>query len=1524
MKFILPICLAAAIVSQVVAQTYQESGGLVVMEIENSPSALGLWQKQTSLTGHTGSGYLQFLGNNYETGPATSPLEFSFKINQAGLYYLHLHCAKQTEDGRTDVANDCYVRVEGDYNAGPGPYTSNGDNASLTLLQSDTKYYGGATNSWKWENGEGSGAGNLDPGGDNNKRVAVYDFKAGKTYKLVVSGRSKFFRINRLMFRHTSVSATTAQNLSNPESGLGGTGSQIILKATTDFATINGGAVPYYKDTTRGALAIDASNTAYRDKFASATAPFSGAAGTYTATILAMGETDGECSFRFLVNGTSVGTKQNGRVTGDYGIQQHSFANVTIPVGATIGVESNDVSNGLIPEGSGFAYARGRWTTLILTPNTGPAAITGELKRWHPVTLGLDGPGTSEFANPNPFLDYQFDVLFSHPGSGLSYRVPGFYAADGNAGETSKDSGNQWRASFSPDQTGTWNYQVVFRSGTNAAISAPDTGTPVTPYHGMAGSFNIAETDKSAPDFRARGRLQYVNKHHLRFKGDATYFLKAGPDSPENLLAYDDFDNTPNTGSQRKSWSPHQQDHVTGNPSWQGGKGTELIGAVNYIASEGLNSMSFLTYSYNGDDKNVFPHRTAGTFNRMDCSKLDQWNVIFTHMQNKGIHLHFKTQEQENDQDLDGGALGNNRKLYYRELVARFGHHLALNWNLGEETTNTDAQRKDFAQWFYDNDPYRHHVVVHTFPDKQSEVYAPLLGNNSKVTGTSIQTHKDDVFADTRTWRNQSAATPRPWVIANDEQGPAGEGIKTDANDAAHNAERGNVLWGNLMAGGAGVESYFGYQQLPSDLTCEDFRSRDLWWDQNRHALAFFKTHNVPFQDMANADNLVSGAGNNANHCLALPGSQYVIYLRSGGSHTLNLGAATGDFALHWYNPRSGGALITGGTLTAGSTVNLGPPPSQTTSDWIAFVTNGTTGGGGTTDPDTVTLAPSHDAFLENGTRFNIADLRIENNAPTRTRIGYLQFTVPTLSSTPSAANLILTEGTDFSNGSMTLRAYAGASNNWTETNLSTANAPAKGNQLATFTGNITDGSTVTFNVASFVTGPGTYSFVIEADTSTLDVAFASKESSPAPRLELTVPASQPNQAPVFNGYTSTTVRNTPLTLSHSAILTAASDPDNDPLTLVPANGPTTAGGSVTMTATTLTYTPPAGFVGADTYPLTVSDGKGGLDTGNLSLTVTMPVLGSSVLTSDASDADVKSDGAVLSTAITLLPGRSGTSPGVDRASVLVFQLPELGPVQNPFTSVTLQYNLTSINLSPPDVDLYGLGRRSSPTVLGTDYYGENSTPDPTDATLIESIILTNTTPIGDKTYSSAALDSYFNAQYDGGSGAGSFVFLRFNTSAVPGHTNRYGIMASEGGVATDPEISYTFTAPPDYFDWLAGYPLPPGANPSLRADIDGDGLDNYTEYVFGLNPVNGTSNSAIRQTLDRGTSSFIYQRRKPSLSGIASFDIETSTNLSHWIKDATAIQSAVTQGSNEVVTVTLSPGLNAAASLFVRVAARP
>jgi hypothetical protein len=298
-----------------------------------------------------------------------------------------------------------------------------------------------------------------------------------------------------------------------------------------------------------------------------------------------------------------------------------------------------------------------------------------------------------------------------------------------------------------------------------------------------------------------------------------------------------------------------------------------------------------------------------------------------------GLMLHVVTQEQENDQLLDGGRLGPERKLYYRELIARFAHHPALVWNLGEENTNTTEQRKAFCRYIKDLDPYDHPIVCHTFPGKYDQVYRPLLGFEA-FDGPSLQTN--DTHTQTLKWVRESAGTDHPWFVCLDEIGPAHTGVKPDADDPQHDAVRTNHLWGNLMAGGAGVEWYFGYKWPHNDLNCEDWRSRENMWRQTRLALAFFREH-LPFWEMTPDDGLVSGAD---GWCLARPGEVWAVYLPKGGEATLDLGDAEGRFAVGWYDPRAGGNLRRGSVaeVKGPGKVGLGRPPEGAGPDWAALV----------------------------------------------------------------------------------------------------------------------------------------------------------------------------------------------------------------------------------------------------------------------------------------------------------------------------------------------------------------------------------------------------------------------------------------------------------------------------------------------------------------------------------------------------------------------------------------------------------
>ncbi len=735
--------------------------------------------------------------------------------------------------------------------------------------------------------------------------------------------------------------------------------------------------------------------------------------GKYNITLHVVGESDGQSTFQVAIGETKVGEfvaplgtqtfeegPQYSKTWKEVTVRKESQVIVSSQIASADGKEWSRARIALvefIPADDATRHAVANVTTATPTSlkQVGPAlaqprqpdgsgdiTVSGELKQWHKVTLTLDGPFAHEKDNqPNAFTDLAVHVTFTHQSGSPTYKVPGYFAADGDAANSSAEFGTKWRAHLSPDKAGTWNYTVSFARGKHAALDGG--GEALKPFDGAKGSFEIAPTDKSGRDFRAHGRLQYVGKRYLQFAGSQEYFFKAGPDSPETLLAYVDFDNT--TGGKLdkaplKAFEPHVSDWMTGDPTWRNGKGKGLIGALNYLASKGLNAFSFLTYNASGDGDNVWPFIQREAKLNYDCSKLDQWGIVFDHATSRGLYLHFKLQENEMDdnrlgpnrkdirvpESLDGGILGPERKLYCRELIARFGHALALNWNIGEENTQSSEEIRDMAKYLHDTDPYRHNIVVHTFPPQQELVYEPLLGNKSLLTGVSLQNSWSNVHQRTLHWINESTAAGRVWIVPNDEQNPASLGVPCDPGYKGHNgialekkpagsAAEGFVsskpytlhdirkltLWGNLMAGGAGVEYYFGYQLPENDLVLQDFRSRDKSWDYCRIALEFLSSNRIPLDAMVNANQLVGNTKNdNSKYCLAKKDELYIVYLPQGDTTELDLSDASGEFSVSWFNPRSGGALIASDVkqVRGGEAVMLGQPPQESDQDWVIVV----------------------------------------------------------------------------------------------------------------------------------------------------------------------------------------------------------------------------------------------------------------------------------------------------------------------------------------------------------------------------------------------------------------------------------------------------------------------------------------------------------------------------------------------------------------------------------------------------------
>lgn len=565
----------------------------------------------------------------------------------------------------------------------------------------------------------------------------------------------------------------------------------------------------------------------------------------------------------------------------------------------------------------------------------GAPVVGGELRQWHKATVTFDGPNSSETANPNPFLNYRLNVTF---GKGASkFVVPGYYAGDGSGGA----GGNKWRVHFSPPTVGTWSYRASFRKGNNVNVSlAAGAGSPGA-FDGAGGSFVVKASDKTGRDFRApdKGLLANRGHHYLTFGGSGKPWVKGGPDIPENFLGYTGFDNTPRAGHR---YTAHASDWKSGDPDWGGGKGKRIIGALNYIARMGGNSIYFLPMNIGGDGKDTFPTIGEQIKTRYDISKLRQWEIVFAHAQSRGIFLHFQLAETEpgNENYHDGGALGTERKLYYREMIARFGHHNGLEFNLGEENDYGTTRRRQFAVYLKAVDPYDHPVTTHTHSNKYEATYKPLLGNRdfdiTSFQGKVSRTAMSGLVID---WRRRSAAAGAKWAISFDEPQKI-ENDKTD-NTSGYPQGRRDKLWPLYMSGGAGFEWYVqkdgGGHGL--DQKIDDFRMMDVALKWTGHARKFVGM--LPLLETAPCRRLGSSTRGANTYVLAKAGEVYALYNdRNGGKFSLDLKGVQGAFEVKWFDPRNGGALKNGTvkTVTGGGVRSLGSAPSDVTKDWACLV----------------------------------------------------------------------------------------------------------------------------------------------------------------------------------------------------------------------------------------------------------------------------------------------------------------------------------------------------------------------------------------------------------------------------------------------------------------------------------------------------------------------------------------------------------------------------------------------------------
>ncbi len=499
--------------------------------------------------------------------------------------------------------------------------------------------------------------------------------------------------------------------------------------------------------------------------------------------------------------------------------------------------------------------------------------------KWHRVELAFAGPETEVTAEPNPFL-LEVNVIFTAPDDSL-YTVPAFYDGDGLGG----GKGHVWKVRFSPNATGAWKYEST---SAEPALA------------GFRGTFNVDEPPAGSADFLKWGRLVYAGGYYLKFT-DGGYWIKGGCDDPENFLGgsfiFDDFNEPDTWASKRK--------------------------AADYLSGRGVNSIYCITNTVHGARPDSWPWIGNATDSdnrdRFDVGKLLIWEDFFTYCQDRGLVLHIVLND-------DSCWTGYDSRLYFREMVARFGHHPAIIWNVGEEANESfsSAEQEGLAQKMKSSDPFGHPVTVHRKPG--ADLRWPFLGNplfdlTSMQAGEGLKAFSAAILPDlgkiVRENRSGSVQAGRPLPVMIDET----SGV--DIVDAATILKmRTKVLYPIYLSGG-NYELHFKdiYGAVFNSGGDVKITALEPMWDDMFRARQFLEQ--VPFAEMAASPQLVSSA--DRNFCLAKPGSVYAVYLSTGGNASINLTNAGGEFQVQWYNPKTG-ERAEGGRVTGGAWRSLGSP----------------------------------------------------------------------------------------------------------------------------------------------------------------------------------------------------------------------------------------------------------------------------------------------------------------------------------------------------------------------------------------------------------------------------------------------------------------------------------------------------------------------------------------------------------------------------------------------------------------------
>lgn len=338
------------------------------------------------------------------------------------------------------------------------------------------------------------------------------------------------------------------------------------LNALSDFPNISvSGFRPAYKDNAQNALAINAAQ--YKGEYAAAVTTFSGATGIYNLSLNTLAELDGESTYRIAINGNRLAqTFTNPVIFGtskpDYAPARFTWRDIPLQQGDNIRIEFNSATNGKIPEGNSTAFSRGRWTTLDIVclasdsgnggdnggdnnGNTGCEGYTNANGRVviEAEQLNLGNTAWQEQANfngytGNSYIIWKGNDQFGNPGTGvistkINITEPGTYAFQWRSkvglGNNSTEHNDSWlRFPDAADFYGKKGNSIVYPKGSGK--------TPAPEGAGGGGWFKVYLSNSTDWTWISKTSDNDAHDIFVKFDNAGEYTMQISGRSKEHAI----------------------------------------------------------------------------------------------------------------------------------------------------------------------------------------------------------------------------------------------------------------------------------------------------------------------------------------------------------------------------------------------------------------------------------------------------------------------------------------------------------------------------------------------------------------------------------------------------------------------------------------------------------------------------------------------------------------------------------------------------------------------------------------------------------------------------------------------------------------------------------------------------------------------------------------------------------------------------------------------------------------------------